>query len=122
MRAPPADAAMRLDQPLKLIVCILPKGRARRLVKLLVREMGITRIDVLHARGAGRMTPLRHRGVGETTEKDLVHIAVPADQADELFEYIWEAADIHRPHGGLMYMQPLGAASAYQCPALPEAG
>ena len=111
---------MHLDQPLKLIVCILPKGRAHRLVKLLALEMDIPRVDVLRARGAGRMTPLCDRGVGETTEKDLVHIAVPADRADDLFEYIWEAAEIHRPHGGLMYMQPLSRASAYHCPELPE--
>ncbi|WP_426416152.1 hypothetical protein [Aestuariirhabdus sp. LZHN29] len=104
----------------KLITAILPKGRAAPLIKTLVHERGINRINVNHARGVGRLTPLRHRGVGESTEKEIVTVIATVDEADELFEFIFFAAEINRPHGGLMYQQPLTAATLFNMPEEPE--
>jgi len=89
-------------------------------VRLLVGELGLTAVDVHYARGVGRITPLRHRGIGETSEKEILSVAAPAADADELFEYIYEVAEINRPHGGLMYMHALKTATAFRLPDLPE--
>jgi len=108
------------DEAQKVITCILPKGRAMPVLKALVREHGLTAIDVHYARGVGRITPLRHRGIGETSEKEVLTVTVPAGNADELFGLIYEMAEINRPHGGLMYMHALQAATPFELPALPE--
>jgi len=65
----------------------------------------------------GRITPLRHRGVGETSEREVVTVAVAAEEADALFEEIYRVADINRPHGGLMYMQALRVATPFVLPS-----
>jgi nitrogen regulatory protein PII len=109
-----------ITSPQKLITVILPKGRDKELVHKLVDELGIQSVNVNFARGLGRITPLRHRGVGETTEKSIVTVLVDEQRADEVFEYIFYEADINRPHGGLMFQQPLLASTAFKLPDLEE--
>lgn len=111
---------MQTAAPQKLITCILPKGRALRVARILTKEHGLTAVDIHYARGNGRLTPLRYRGIGETSEKEVLTVAVPATQADATFELIYHLADINRPHGGLMYMHPLLMATPYTLPELPE--
>ena len=104
----------------KVITCFLPKGRAMKVAKALTKKRRLTAVDIHYARGNGRLTPLRYRGIGETSEKEVLTVAVPTEQADDVFEYIYELAEINRPHGGLMYMHGLLAATPYTLPELPE--
>jgi hypothetical protein len=106
----------------KVIVCILPKGRALSVARWLTEEQGLTEIDIHYARGVGRLTPLRHRGIGETAEKEVLTVGVPANRAEDLFELIYMRAAINRPHGGLMYMHALNRATPFVLPELPEEG
>lgn len=114
-----SDAAPGLRSE-KVITCIIPKDRGLPLVEHLAREKGITEIDMNFARGVGKMTPLRHRGVGETSERAIVSFAVPAETADALFEHVMEVAEIDRPHGGLIFMHGLLASTGFTLPDLPE--
>lgn len=111
---------MDCEQVQKVITCILPSGRAMPLLNRLVKEKGITAVDTHFARGLGRITPLRHRGIGETSEKEILTVQTPAAEADALFEFIYEVAEINRPHGGLIYMQALARATPFTLPELPE--
>ena len=111
---------MRIDQSQKVITCILPMGQAMPLLNRLVKEQGITAVDFHYARGVGRITPLRHRGIGEASEKEVLTVQVPAAEADALFEFIYGAAEVNRPHGGLIYMQALAMATRFALPDLPE--
>ncbi len=104
----------------KVITCILPKDRGLPLVKHLAREKGITEIDMNFARGVGRMTPLKNRGAGETSERVIVSFAVPAAQADEIFTHVYHEAGVGQPHGGLIYMHDLLASTGAALPDLPE--
>jgi nitrogen regulatory protein PII len=108
--------------PHKLITIILPKGkgRAKALVQQLVFDCGVNRVNINHARGLGRLTPLQHRGVGESSEKEIVTVVVEESKADEIFEFIFYAAEINRPHGGLMFQQPLLATTLFSLPDEPE--
>ena len=63
----------------KLITCIMPCGRALPVLEALKEQLGIL-ANVHHARGTGRMTPLAWRGVGETAEKDVMSVIVPASR------------------------------------------
>jgi len=101
----------------KLITCILPKGHAMPMLKMLKQERGIVTANINYARGSGRFTPLIYRGAGEQTEKEILSVIVSAEEADELFSYIFFNAEINRPHGGMIYQSALVTATAYQIPA-----
>lgn len=104
----------------KIITCILPKDKAMPLVRTLAREHGINAVDFNYARGVGRITPLRHRGIGEASERAILTVAVPASEADAYFELIYEIAEIDRPHGGLVFMHGSIMATGFALPELPE--
>ncbi len=104
----------------KLITCILPHGLALDVVQKLKDEKDIIEANVNNARGMGKPTLQAHRGVGEQTEKEILTVVVPSDQADELFEYIFDMANINRPHGGLIYMCRLKQASSFVLPDVAE--
>ena len=101
----------------KVITCILPKGKGMNVLRVLTKEFELAAVDMHYARGMGRITPLHHRGIGETSEKEILTVAVPSSQADELFEDIYELAEIDRPHGGLMYMHTLSKATVFELPS-----
>ncbi|NEX22001.1 hypothetical protein G3480_17100 [Thiorhodococcus mannitoliphagus] len=104
----------------KIITCILPKEKAMPLVRTLAQEQGLNAVDLSYARGVGRITPLLHRGIGETSERAILTIAVPASAADDYFELIYEIAEINHPHGGLMFMHGTTMATGFALPDLPE--
>ncbi len=106
----------------KLITCLLPKGVALGIVKALKEEKGIFKANINSARGLGKITPLAYRGVGEQSENEILTVVVEYQLADEIFEFIYEEADINRPHGGMMYQCDLQKSSPFILPELPEEG
>lgn len=103
-----------------MISCVLPHGIALDVLQKLKDEKGIIEASVNNARGMGKLTPLAHRGVGEESEKEIMSVVVPAERADELFEYIYEVAQIDRPHGGIIYVHALSRVTPFVLPDLPE--
>ena len=101
----------------KLITAILPKGIALAVIEKLKTEKQLTTANFNYARGTGRLTPVKYRGVGEQSEKEVLNIVVSAKQADEIFEYVYHEADINRPHGGIIYIEKLLMSTPF---ALPE--
>lgn len=83
-------------------------GAGRPLLDALIKEKGVTAAFVHHARGAG-VSGQRRKGT--QIEKDLVTVAVPADVADEVFEFLFHEGKISQPHGGFMWMEKGGALS-----------
>ena len=104
----------------KLITCILPKGSALPILKKLKNEKGIIRAILKTARGMGKITPLAYRGVGEQAEKDILNVVVSQSEADDIFYYIFEEADINRPHGGIIYIREINASTRFTLPDLPD--
>jgi nitrogen regulatory protein PII len=100
----------------KLITAILPKGQSLPVIEQLKTEKGLTTASFNFARGVGRMTPAKFRGVGEQSEKEVLTVVVAQELADELFEFIFDRAEINRPHGGIIYMQPLIQSTRYTLP------
>ena len=87
-----------------------------KVLEKLFEEHGINRVNVNYARGVGKITPQRYRGREESTEKEILTVIVEAGRADEIFEYIYFEAEINRPHGGLMFQQPVLDTSLYNLP------
>jgi len=108
---------MKLANTSKLITCILPKGGAMPVLKQLKEELGIVASNINHARGSGRFSPLVDRGVGEQTEKEILSVVVDEAQAEAVFAFIFRAAEIDRPHGGLVFQSALSLATQYHIPA-----
>ena len=106
--------------PSKMITCVLPKGSSRPVLTALKDEQGIVSANVNYARGTGRMT---HRAMSKgmsQTEKEILTVVVPTERAEELFAFIYETADIGRPHGGLMYQTDLTVSSVFELPDIAE--
>jgi len=110
---------MKSTTPKKLITCIVPHGRALPVLKMLDEEHGIITANIYRARGSGRMTPMAWRGVGETSEKDVMNVIVDEADSETIFALIYEEAGIHQPHGGIMYQQTLKTSTDYTLPDLP---
>jgi hypothetical protein len=104
----------------RLITSILPKGAALPALKALKEHFGIITANINYARGVGRITPLGHRGVGEQPEKEILSAVVSSDMAEMIFEFIYAETHIDHPHGGILYLSDLRAATAYALPAVPE--
>jgi nitrogen regulatory protein PII len=112
---------MPAGNPTKLITCILPPGIAVGVLENLRDEHGIQEGSVHGARGVGKLTPLAYRSLRTQTEKEVLKVVVPEDRADELFGWIFEQAQIDRPHGGIMYMSSLQRSSGCLLPELTPA-
>ena len=104
----------------KLITCILPKGLALPVLIKLRDEKNINRANINSARGMGKITPLAYRGVAGQAEKEVLSVVVNEEEADDIFYYIFEVADIDRPHGGIIYMRQLGLSTPFTLPDLPS--
>lgn len=104
----------------KLITAILPTDvDALRVLRRLKDEQSIPSANLSFARGLGRMT--RDRSVtSESSQREILTVVVPDARSDELFAWLFEAADIDRPHGGIIYMQTLAEATEYTLPDVPE--
>jgi nitrogen regulatory protein PII len=104
----------------KVITGILPRGTSIDVLKKLKTEKGIITAFVNTARGMGKLMPGVHRGLGEQTEKEILEVIVDAGRADEIFAYLYEIAEIDRPHGGIIFMARVSQITPYVLPAIPE--
>ncbi len=100
----------------KLITCILPKGIAREVSEKLLKEKGIITGNINNARGSGHITAKKHQKAGYQSEKEMFRVVVDADRADEVFEFIYSHAELHQPHGGIMFQNALRKSTEYVLP------
>ena len=104
----------------KLITGILPKGVAVPALAAVRERFDIHASNVNNARGVGRITRMKDRGIGGQSEKEILTVVVDKARADEVFEFIFETAEVNRPHGGIVYMSALHAATLFALPDVPE--
>ena len=100
----------------KMITCIIPMGAALPVVEKLRSEKGIDAANINFARGIGRFQKLQERRLGNDSQKEILSVVVETHEADELFRWIFETAEIDRPHGGIIYMTALTRSSKFQIP------
>jgi hypothetical protein len=101
----------------KLITCIMPAGRGLELIEGL-RELGVMSAQVHHARGVGQSSK-RRRGVSLYAEREIVQALVEAARADEVFDFLYAAAEIGRPHAGMLLMEKVAHGIPLMLPDLP---
>jgi hypothetical protein len=104
----------------RLISCILPDdGTERRLLRWLRDEKGVTRANSVYCRTHSVLTEAtaRRGKLPVPSLARLVTIVVEAEDADALFDLVYEKADMHRPGGGCLTMAPLTFATPFVLPA-----
>jgi hypothetical protein len=110
----------RADEDCRLIGAILPQGAAPGMLKRLREERGITRTAIAGARGLDHLFQFAPREAGEETAVEILHAVVPSARADEIFEFVFEAAQVDRPDGGIVFQHALAGATHFDLPALPD--
>ena len=103
----------------KRIMVILPDdGTDRRLIKMLRREKGITRVDTVPVRAVAALQEAKtKRGrLPEPTLARLLTVVVTATEADAVFDYVYEVAGIDRPSRGMVLMDRLLGATPFVLP------
>jgi nitrogen regulatory protein PII len=104
----------------KLISAILPKGVALSLIRKLKEEKNINIVTLNYARGTGKLIATKHRKNVVEREQEILTVIVEEERCEEIFEYIYEQANINKAHGGLMYMHPLIHSTEYLLPDILE--
>jgi hypothetical protein len=102
----------------KITVVLNKDGTARELAEKLKDEHGLLTGNIQSARGTGN--PLSKSGFMLAIEKDFLTVVVPEDQADEIFEFIYEECGIGERIGGFMFQAHLDHSSEFTLPDLEE--
>lgn len=103
----------------KLISCVLNSGKdEKKLLHALYEERQITRANSINCRGFASLFEAK-------TEADdlprphfarLIEVIVPAAEADEVFDFIYEKAGLGKPGAGVVFMTSLLGASGFILP------
>ena len=105
----------------KLITAVLPlRCDALGVMDGLRRDLGVNASALHLGRGTSRLRMQRSKPrIGDVSAKKVLTTVVAADQADEVFAYVYEKADMGRPHGGVIFQQPLSRSTVYELPDVP---
>jgi nitrogen regulatory protein P-II 1 len=87
-----------------LITVVVQRGVADQVVQVAL-EAGAQGATVFHAHGTGvRQKHLGILGLTVNTEKEIIYIVVPSEQADTMFERIFVSAKMDTPGMGILWM------------------
>jgi len=81
-------------------------GIDRKLISALRDNKGIITANSKPCRGIAMLRPSEAKA-GRLPESELVHlveIIVPDADSEEMFNYIFDTADVNKPGGGIMWM------------------
>ena len=101
----------------KLITCVLRKGRGIALMEALSAE-GHLKINFAFARGSDLhdLVTKSSKRLKEDEKEIVTIVADSAEQADKIFDFVFDKAEINHPGAGLIYMTSLGFSTNYQLP------
>lgn len=103
----------------KLISCVLHSETVEQeLLRALYEQRQITRVNWIKCRGYASLFEVKTE-TGELPKPHfarMIEVTVPAAEADELFDFIYEKAGIGEPGAGVVFMTPLLGASSFSLP------
>lgn len=96
-----------------LLTAIVQRGSADLVVQA-AQEAGAQGATIFHARGTGmRQKHLGILGLTVNSEKEVIYIVVPSEQADRMFERIFVTAKLDTPGMGILWMTNLEKMATY---------
>ncbi|MFA7293296.1 MAG: P-II family nitrogen regulator [Rhodocyclaceae bacterium] len=96
-----------------LLTAIVQRGAADLVVQA-AQESGAQGATIFHARGTGmRQKHLGILGLTVNSEKEIIYIVVPSEQADRMFERIFVTAKLDTPGMGILWMTNLEKMATY---------
>ena len=106
------------NEEFKIITCVLYPGGGTKVLEALWNR-GVTTGNTSYARGSAMGDPIGKDGIPVQFEKEILTAIVRGSEADEIFELVFEVAEINRPHGGFLYMETLRRSVPHPLPSLP---
>ena len=106
------DKEMVVLTDVSLITCIVQRGIADTVISA-ATEAGAQGGTVYFAKGYGLRERLGVLGVAIEAEKEVIILVVSNDQADRVFENIYDKAKLQAPGMGFMYMNKIEKAATY---------
>jgi len=88
------------------ICCIVQRGEAAALA-LAVLQMGLTAPVVTFGTGMGLRDKLGLLRITIPADKEVLHVVVGRQDAQEAFDFMTDVARLHQPGRGFIYMSPL---------------
>jgi len=89
---------------MKKIVCLVPEGQAKPAMVRLNKVHPDLHILMHFARGIGRRKTVVFSGFGAQGERDVLEVLVPEERADEVFDFLFQEANIYKHRGGIIYI------------------
>ncbi|MCB0419857.1 MAG: hypothetical protein KDD61_02625 [Bdellovibrionales bacterium] len=100
----------------KLITCVLPKGKAKGVMEQL-NKIGQTRINLAFVRGFDIHDQAPQGRLPDQVEKEILTVVCSTqEEAEEVFDFVYEKGELDRLGGGLMYMSSIAGTTAYLLP------
>lgn len=112
------EMSVKADTEARLITCVLPKGAGKPVLEAL-HNRGVTTANLCFARGSSIGDLIEKSGLPLQEEKEILTVAVSKKDADEIFEFVAETAQVDRPGGGIVYMGELRKSVPFVLPDLP---
>ena len=103
----------------KLITCVLPDdGSDKALMRKLRQEKQNINTSSVACRGIAvlQRAQSKHDRLPEPHLVRMVEVAVAEEEADALFDYIYETAGIGHEGGGTLFMGPLTSMTPFELP------
>jgi len=99
---------------------MLHKGtKAMEILTRLKEEKQIVSADLSFARGTSSL-PGQWGGIGEMIETEILEVMVPEDRSEEIFEFIYDVAEIDKVKDAFLYMGRKIRGVSYVIPEIPD--
>lgn len=95
---------------------ILYEGGADKIAELLLKQ-GITELFFDSVRGAPLGRSSANSGLPEIPKTEYLHAVVSADQTDYIQGLIYEAAQLHKPQRGIVFVSKLLMSTRHRLPS-----
>ena len=90
----------------EMLMVIVDRDTSDEVIEV-ARQAGAQGATVLHGRGTGHEDKLSAFHIHVEPQKELVMMAVEADQVDSISQAIAEALDFNQPGTGILFILPI---------------